>query len=52
MAIVSQEIATIQTLFANDHIWCDKMDVNIKLNHLGTISDLKKKTVMRTDKFA
>lgn len=30
MAIVSQEIATIQTLFANDHIWCDKMDVNIK----------------------
>lgn len=30
MAIVSQEIATIQTLFANDDIWCDKMDVNIK----------------------
>lgn len=43
MAIVSQEITTVQTLFANDHIWRDKMDVNIKFEPSQHHLNLKKK---------
>ena len=44
-----------QTLFANDHIWRDKMDVNIKFEptqHHLRFKKKKKKTGMRTDSFA